>query len=1661
MHHVNQSFILTAVGFYFMNEDCYGTNKELMQRALCFEDRFLSLRIWACFVFILIFSSNTVASNSDAYISDIYTLNSRTIVLETYKALPAESEYQTANKSVENYQLLCPTNITILSVKAKSGEKKITLSLSGDTMLGEDATVSYSGIYLKSSSGGNYLPNSGELSFRVCYTPERPELIGTPLTWGDSNNGRLNTNGLENIVAVTAGLDYTLYLKNDGTVINKGSSICESVSNWTNVVAISAHESVAAGLKADGTVLLAGAISSLGTSWREWTNMVQVAVNNDVLLGLGSDRKLKIAGNLSTYNANNLVFGNIVAIGLGDGSTPYLAALDTDETLHWFSPANPAGATVANVEKFAVGYQHLIYIKKDGTIVVEDASGSTWGLGNTTGLEGSLIEAVAAGNSHNLYLMAGEVKIKGMSDQSWTTLPTELLGTHAPIMAVAAGRKHSVALLKAEGQDEENAISETFSINEGEVFEYQITIPEFEGKGVVYSFSPEPLPESMVFNEENGAFYWQTDEADGPGNYQVTLRASDAEDDLNFVDIDLSVEVKEINQPPILQVSDTAITVTAGVSLDLLVLAEDLDLPKNTLTFSLVDPPSGMSIDPVTGRITWDATIQDLGDHTVEVVVCDDFVPATCVSESFCVTVIGANIPLSVIEIPNNTIPELTLWSCSLEAVGGEGAYQWDLVDWPDGMTLVGSVLSWRPSEAQGNGASYPVTVQVTDANSDVAEMSFILAVSEVKTAPIIEPISENVLRVGDTLNVTVLASDPDLPADTLAYSIVAGAPQGMLINPANGNITFLLSKELYRADPYVITVKVEDGSGLSSQAQFTLRTEYVNEAPTIAGDSTEVTIPELSLANITALLGWGFHDEDNEKLSFALGEGAPEGMSVDSAGNIFWIPSEEQGPGVYAAFLVVSDLDEVSPSDTRREFVVTVTEVNSEPYFSCSLEKLAIVGETLSLSTVKATDSDIPAQKISYTLQGGAPSGLRLYSNGDIIWTPSKDQVGEHLLTILATDNGNPVKSGSATLKITVNESASSPLYFIPVENLHVKEHSLFQVVLMASANGGADPISYSLLKSHTGMQLDSVSGCFSWIPAESDGGKSFEVIVNGEERTGKKRSAQISFVITVDEVNNAPVISPIPLIRINEDVVLSYPVVAVDPEADDLTYSVISLLPDDYIQEDDIYFSDNIFYWHIREPHGPGGYTATVRVTDSGGLFAETSFRVLVRAVNTAPRFTFSETTFDVYQGQDFTTVITAADDDIPKEQLVISKTSGPVGLTIHPYTGAVHWRVPLNHQVGTTSFGIQVTDVNAGGATRLLTLNVHPWTNVEATSGVIELSASLHEGEPFEFCLDTDSTSGWKWSLNSAPKDMVFDSENSTLRWTPGELDGGQSREVWLQADVGGARRSQTLCLTLDIAEVNSAPQIEELAIPAFRLNQEVRFFVKMSDSDIPFQHLNLSLISALPPEASFNPLTGEFCWRPRTKSQFVNGGRNLKFKVNDSGVPSLSSEKEIRLYLLEDEGGEPSVQYEYIPSSTSAEVVKLNWNIQEGKEYSVYVSNSNPCDEWLLIGKVLLTQDALIFESSYALKKTGWFYVEDDGAYKWPLRSYEKTKEGLLRMVWERNISSLVAVIKTSQDGSFSRWEPLLQLDLSNHNASLQQKLGSGSNEIRNVRIVPKN
>ena len=81
-------------------------------------------------------------------------------------------------------------------------------------------------------------------------------------------------------------------------------------------------------------------------------------------------------------------------------------------------------------------------------------------------------------------------------------------------------------------------------------------------------------------------------------------------------------------------------TVLWGNELAFTATATDLDLPANTLAFSLVGAPSGASIDSSTGVFTWTpAEAQGPGSYTFTVKVCDNGTPSLCDEEIITVIV--------------------------------------------------------------------------------------------------------------------------------------------------------------------------------------------------------------------------------------------------------------------------------------------------------------------------------------------------------------------------------------------------------------------------------------------------------------------------------------------------------------------------------------------------------------------------------------------------------------------------------------------------------------------------------------------------------------------------------------------------------------------------------------------------------------------------------------------------------------------------------------------------------------------------------------------------------------------------------------------------------------------------------------------------------------
>src|SRR5207244_858391 len=87
------------------------------------------------------------------------------------------------------------------------------------------------------------------------------------------------------------------------------------------------------------------------------------------------------------------------------------------------------------------------------------------------------------------------------------------------------------------------------------------------------------------------------------------------------------VIVNEVNLAPVLTVPANQ-TINEQTALNVSASATDADLPANSLTFALVSAPTGMTINPATGAISWTPTEgQGPSTNAVSVSVTDNGVP--------------------------------------------------------------------------------------------------------------------------------------------------------------------------------------------------------------------------------------------------------------------------------------------------------------------------------------------------------------------------------------------------------------------------------------------------------------------------------------------------------------------------------------------------------------------------------------------------------------------------------------------------------------------------------------------------------------------------------------------------------------------------------------------------------------------------------------------------------------------------------------------------------------------------------------------------------------------------------------------------------------------------------------------------------------------------
>ena len=498
-------------------------------------------------------------------------------------------------------------------------------------------------------------------------------------------------------------------------------------------------------------------------------------------------------------------------------------------------------------------------------------------------------------------------------------------------------------------------------------------------------------------------------------------------------------------------------------------------------------------------------------------------------------------------------------------------------------------------------------TYKANDGQADSNVVTVTITVKSVNDAPMLSGVPGSA-----TINELSLyafgssASDVDMPADTLTFSLGGTPPAGAAINPSTGAFSWTPTEAQGDGSNYSFQVCVSDGTAPVC-APISITVNEVNSAPQVANVPASASIDELAAYGFTAT--GSDADLPAQVLTFSL-IGAPAGAVIDpSTGAFGWTPTEAQGPGSYNITVRISD----GTSNADAAMCITVKEVNSAPALSAVANQTLDEGTALTGLAAAATDGDTPVNTLTYSIDPGYPAGMSIDpATGSVAWTPTEAQgPGDYSVTVRVTDDGTPGLSDTKTFSVHVNEVNVAPELAL-IGNSTIDEQVLFGFNAAATdADQPVNNLAYSLVGAPSGATI-TAGGTFSWTPDETQGPGSYTFAVKVTDDGSPAMSDKETITITVLEVNRPPVLGAIANQSGYWGNVFAFAAMANDPDmpTNTLTFGLIGAPLGASINS-----STGTFGWTPTAGQ-VGSHTFTVRVTDNGtpSLYAERTVTINV---------------------------------------------------------------------------------------------------------------------------------------------------------------------------------------------------------------------------------------------------------------------------------------------------------------------------------------------------------------------------------------------------------------------------------------------------------------
>jgi hypothetical protein len=282
---------------------------------------------------------------------------------------------------------------------------------------------------------------------------------------------------------------------------------------------------------------------------------------------------------------------------------------------------------------------------------------------------------------------------------------------------------------------------------------------------------------------------------------------------------------------------------------------------------------------------------------------------------------------------------------------------------------------------------------------------------------PVLAKVGDRVIGVGETLAVTLSASDPD--GDDLTYSVYGDVPDGAKFDKAAHTLTWVPLKAGVKV---FLTFVVSDGDAIDRETvEIKVVAERTGHPPVF-----EKVSDQKIAAGKAFSLQLQAHDPDADALAFAIVGQPPAGATLGKSTGLFqWTPPQSLDGQVVTIGFEVADPGKLKDSMDVR-FLVGDAQAGSPPTLDPLPEQVATPGEEVSF---RVTASDPDGDQVTIAAEAGMPDGSSFEpEDGRFRWTPAASDAGRVVEVTFSAYDGKLKSFGDVRIVVEKPSSSCEP---------------------------------------------------------------------------------------------------------------------------------------------------------------------------------------------------------------------------------------------------------------------------------------------------------------------------------------------------------------------------------------------------------------------------------------------------------------------------------------------------------------------------------------------------------------------------------------------------------------------------------------------------------